>query len=377
MYQYAFVLGHEPDLSYIEIQSIARVFFGHETPDLTRHKHIAILTTTEEIDAPAWMQRLGGTQKILKAISITHDTNPLISITKHLQEVQPEGKLVFSISGDDAKGRAKEIKKRLKNIGRSVRYVEPKNAATVEHNRLVEKQGDIVISHGCVWYTVALQPFEAFADRDYGRPMADSKRGMLPPKLARMMINIAGLKVTASLYDPFCGLATVLSEGYTLGYSSLIGSDIDPKAIAQAKENIQWIIQKEGRAITPHLFTHDATIHTPLPPTSVDAIITEPFLGKPIRGYEDIATIKTSARGLQALYTKSFTAFAQALKQNAIVVFIFPSFICDGEVVTTISVRDIENLGYRHIPFSPTLPFLRYHRETQYIARDIYQFRKL
>jgi tRNA G10 N-methylase Trm11 len=377
MFQYAFVLGHEPDLSYSEIQSAARAFFGFEHADLTQHKQIAILKTEAEINAPAWMQRLGGTQKILKAIAITHDTSPLIAITKHLQEVQPEGKLVFSLSGDDAKTRAKDIKKRLKDIGRSVRYVEPKNAATVEHNHLVGKQGDITISHGCVWVTVALQPFEAFADRDYGRPMADSKRGMLPPKLARMMINLAGIPNEATIYDPFCGLATVLAEGYSLGYSSLIGTDIDPKAISQAKENMQWLIQKEGRIVSPELFTHDATVTSTLPRSSVDAIVTEPFLGKPIRGQEDIIYIRSSARALSALYTSSFRAFSSALKTDGVILFIFPSFICDGEVVTTISMRDIENQGYKHVPFSPTLPFLRYHRESQYIARDIYQFKKI
>lgn len=377
MYTYAFVLGHEPDLSYIEIASVAKHFFGYTELDLTQHKQIAILKTETELEADKWMQRLGGTQKILKTIATTHDISPLIAITKHLQTVQPDGKLVFSLSGDDAASRAKEIKKRLKDIGRSVRYVEPKNAATVEHNNLVKKQGDITISHGCVWVTVALQPFEAFADRDYGRPMADSKRGMLPPKLARMMTNIAGVPLDATIYDPFCGLATVLAEAYSLGYSSLIGSDIDSTAITQAKENMDWLIKKEERIVTPKLFSHDATLNTTLNSQSVDAIVTEPFLGKPIRGNEDIVSIKLSARGLQALYTKSFRAFAPALKPGATVLFIFPSFICDGEVVTTVSIRDIEDLGYKQVVFSPTLPFLRYHREKQYIARDIYQFKKI
>lgn len=377
MYTYAFVLGHEPDLSFVEIKSIAQKYFAIDTQQLHQQKNLAILQTTNEINAPAWIELLGGTQKILRAITTTHDTNPIITITKHLQLAQIEGKLVFSLSGDEAKTRAKEVKKRLKDIGRSVRYVEPKNAATVEYNHLIGKKGDITISHGSVWFTVALQPFADFAHRDYGRPMADSKRGMLPPKLARMMINIAGKSPDEKLYDPFCGLATVLAEGYMLGYSSLIGSDIDNMAIDQAKENMNWLINSVGRKIEPKLFTHDATQETTLQKESVDIIVTEPYLGKPIRGHEDISEIKSSARGLKNLYTKSFRSFHTALKKEATVLFIFPSFICDDEIVTTISIKEIESLGYKYEPFSDTLPFLRYHREKQFIARDIYKFKKI
>ena len=35
-----------------------------------------------------------------------------------------------------------------------------------------------------------MQDFEQWGARDYGRPSRDAVRGMLPPKLARMMVNL-------------------------------------------------------------------------------------------------------------------------------------------------------------------------------------------
>ena len=63
--------------------------------------------------------------------------------------------------------------------------------------------------------TVAIQDIENYTKRDYERPARDAKTGMLPPKLAQIMINLGGLTkidhdqeethaVQHTLYDPFC-----------------------------------------------------------------------------------------------------------------------------------------------------------------------------
>jgi len=102
------------------------------------------------------MSRLGGTVKIGKLI----DNN----IKNYLLQNQSDGKIVFSISGSNAQKQALEIKKELKLLGRSVRYVEAKNTATILHNNLVEKQGDFTIVNNQIFITEAIQPFEDLAN---------------------------------------------------------------------------------------------------------------------------------------------------------------------------------------------------------------------
>ena len=84
--------------------------------------------------------------------------------------------------------------------------------------------------------TEAVQPFEQFSARDFGRPGRDDLSGMLPPKLAIIMINLAQTPLNSILLDPFCGSGTILSEAVLLGYTNLIGTDISEKAIADSKK---------------------------------------------------------------------------------------------------------------------------------------------
>jgi tRNA G10 N-methylase Trm11 len=64
--------------------------------------------------------------------------------------------------------------------------------------------------------TLACQDIDAYAKRDTGKSR-DMVVGMMPPKLCQIMINIGfgGIRDqadTRALYDPFCGLGTILIE---------------------------------------------------------------------------------------------------------------------------------------------------------------------
>ena len=118
----------------------------------------------------------------------------------------------------------------------------------------MEHQGDITIIDGAVFVTKAIQPIESLGERDFGRPYRDAKSGMLPPKLAMMMINLAGQSLGATILDPFCGSGTILMEAATIGYTNLMGSDISPKAIDDTRQNFAW----QGGSLPKKLFVADA-----------------------------------------------------------------------------------------------------------------------
>lgn len=63
---------------------------------------------------------------------------------------------------------------------------------------------------------------------------------MLPPKLAQMMINLGrdeGI-IPNKIYDPFCGLGTVLIEALNMGNTQVYGSDMSAKMCSCSEENI-------------------------------------------------------------------------------------------------------------------------------------------
>ena len=255
MNNYLFFLGHQPHISTAEIEAVL-VHAAAEPPRFhigvsPRHneaseyhtelkeKNILKLTTKKNINPAILIEQLGGTIKIAEQIADTNDARD--TIINFLQMAQPTGKIQFALNGKNSQGLSLEIKKTLKKSGRSVRYIEIKNTASILHNNLIKKQGDFTLINNEVYLTRAIQPIKDFTERDFGRPGADSKSGMLPPKLAKIMLNLAKVNKKTILLDPFCGSGTILMEGAILGIDKMYGADISQKAIENTDKNLQWI----------------------------------------------------------------------------------------------------------------------------------------
>ncbi|MBT4120533.1 MAG: methyltransferase domain-containing protein [Candidatus Magasanikbacteria bacterium] len=388
MHKYLFELGHQPHISIAEIQAV----FSHKK---IKHKIISaqggsasggkntffVVENTKELNFEDLINTLGGTIKIAEKIKEDN-------ITDFLSKTPEEFKIQFSLSGPNSKKIAMAIKKQLKSMGRSVRYIEPKNTATILHNKLIKKQGDLTIFEDEIYLTKAIQPFEEFGARDYKRPGTDSFSGMLPPKLARIMINLGLDSVQTShgaplsdvvLLDPFCGSGTVLTEALDLGFKNIIGSDISEKAITDTDENIKWIEKTYNtKPNTLKLTTSDATkLSKELDEDSVDLIVSEPYMGKPLRGNERKDTLKKQTGELAELYTQSFREFYQILKEGGTVIFIIPKFKDENDWVEIDCIDDIKCEGFELIPLSEESDSLTYHRSKQHVARVIWKFRKV
>jgi len=351
--KYFFVLGINPTLSLAELAAV----FNNGEFSLAQ-KNIAILETDQKIEANI-IKKIGGTIKF----GLIHDKTAslmaqdiLKSIATFSKPEKIETKFKFGIS---FYGKAKvnlkilgmEFKKRLLQSGIPSRWVvsrEPTlSSVVVEQNKLTTAQGaEIVIIQFdkklFLGKTIAVQPFKELSFRDYGRPARDDYSGMLPPKLAQIIINLAvspldkgglgGIKIL----DPFCGSGTILTEAMLMEQSlplakgevrrgsCLIGSDISDKALQATKTNISWIKKNyELRDVSYELFHSDATkISKCLAANSVDAIITEPYLG-PQRGKLEIEKI---IKELEELYSRSLMEFKKILKTNGRVVMVWPVF---------------------------------------------------
>ncbi len=394
MNKYLFSLGHQPHISIAEIKAVfsqLEIDAKTEQPSNLvgkQNKSFFLIKTKKKLDCEKLINKLGGTIKIAEKIEEDN-------ITDFLAKTPEEFKIQFSLSGQNSKKIAMAIKKQLKAMGRSVRYIEPKNTATILHNKLIKKQGDLAIFEDEIFLTKAIQPFEEFGTRDYKRPGTDSFSGMLPPKLARIMINLGmsclplpegeptrsdgGGGSNITLLDPFCGSGTVLTEALDLGFKNIIGSDISDKAIEDTNKNIEWMKNNFKFQISNFkLFTSDVTkLSNELKPSSVDLIVSEPYLGKPLRGNEKRDTLKHQANDLAELYTLAFKQFKKVLKKGGVAIFIIPKFKCENGWIEINCIEKIKKEGFKVIPLSEESDSLAYHRPKQHVARVIWKFEKI
>lgn len=371
MFNYLFTLGHQPHISTAEIKavfSILKIKYKIEASD----KNSLVVSTEKKINTEKIMEIIGGTIKISE--QIPKKQNLQETIIDHLLNVQGKGKIQFALPN---KAIALDIKKKLKKLDRNSRYVEIKNTASVLHNNLVKKQGDITILHNNIFITKAIQPIEEFVQKDYERPGFDSKSGMIPPKLAKIMINLAQIKKDSNLLDPFCGSGTILVEAASMGYKNLIGSDISKKAVEDTKKNLEWIISNyQLPSAKFKIYNCDAEkLYTKIKNCKIDSIISEPYMGKPLHGNEGENFLKKQINELKKLYINSFASFHKILGKNGVVIFIIPSYLHKHNWIEIDCIEDIKKIGFETMPFEKENS-LKYWRTKQHLARNIWKFEK-
>ncbi len=384
-----FILGREKLLSAAEISAV----LGYQEDSYDGLSNI--LKTPQPVGDPKQLiARLGGTIKIgLELFTNLSESELLLAAAKELTAVT--GKIHFGISVYDDMSPprqtaaqignwGKKIKQTLKSSDRSVRHVfnyEPiLSSVTVTKNGLCGRGVEFLIRKNNGRFdlakTVAVQPFEEFATRDFGRPGRDDLSGMLPPKLAMMMINLAQPKIDSILLDPFCGSGTIVSEAALLGYRHIMGTDISEKAIADSQTNFNWL-KKQNPNITaePQLMIADAqNLSSKITPQSIDAVITEPYLGKPLTGQETELQITEQAQTLKKLYITALKQIKSVLKSSGTIVFIVPRFKHKNGWITINIQDDIKDIGLATAPLLANKDYLLYARPNQKVGREIWRF---
>lgn len=373
--KWLFILGRETTLSLAEIKAL---FLSRKAEyKIINSQDNKLIIEADELPTPnELIKKLGGTIKIGLSIGKIKNPNDLANF---LNDHKPEGKIEFSINGSMSLGI--ETKKILKQLGRSARYIEAKNSATIIYNNLIKSGADIEIFQDELFLTAAIQPIEEFSKRDFGRPGRDDESGMLPPKLAMMMINLATVDSNQTIFDPSCGSGTIISEAILMGYKKIIGSDISNKAVEDTTKNLQWLktnFQIKNAPDDVNIFVGDATkISQKINPNSIDAVITEPLLGKPLRGNESTLVLEQQADELKELYIKSFAQFHKILKSGGVVIFIIPRFKTHEGWVTIDCENEIKKLGFTNDCIIEKERHLLYWRETQHLGREIWRFKKV
>lgn len=362
MQKYLFLLGSTPDLSFAELQAI----FGSQVQRFQTQVAVANLATPLTLTPTQLMARLGGTVKVAAILqelpaATTPDAVQNCLVDHFLSLNQTKVHFAIGEIGRDHLEAVDLIalKNRLQENGLKVRFNDgSRHGASAALLLNCQRLTEILLVQGedtlLVANTLAVQDIDDWTLRDRSKPYADHKKGMLPPKLARMMVNLAigpraldtVFPTHPALYDPFCGSGTVLMEG-AFSQLALFGSDLDVRAVLGAKENLAWLAQTYQMTPAATLFTADATHveRAQLQQTPIDFLVTEPFLGKQTPKSSELVNV---FRGLEKMYWGAFRHWVNLLAPHAKLVIIFPRVKADsGQIFTLDSLLDkLATLGY-------------------------------
>jgi tRNA G10 N-methylase Trm11 len=233
--------------------------------------------------------------------------------------------------------------------------------------------------------TLSVQDYYYFNEIDSKRPGADGKSGMLPLKLALMMVNSGLKKGISTVYDPFCGSGTVLMAAIMSKVRNIIGSDKSQKALDDTEYNIEWAQKNTGNHCEAYVFQHTFSEknNNELSVSNIPLIVTEPYLGKPLLGAESRDEIVTVFTELETIYKATFKSFSKVIISGGRVVIVFPFHKAFGIYISDEILNEIEELSdMRRVQmYSDYIEYskrgsLLYGRPQSHLHRELFVFEK-
>ncbi|MDO4508091.1 MAG: DNA methyltransferase [Candidatus Saccharibacteria bacterium] len=391
--RYLAVLGRQPEISKAELSALLpeiRFFGGSGAVRFEVPEKISFN-----------FNRLGGTLKLAEKVE-----GRVIDFLAGL----PEGKITLGVS-DYSKGASRKttslealrLKKILVRHGRSVRVVEQKQAelstATSLHNGLSGSNPKKVelLKFNDEWYRVVfVQDIDAYSRRDQARPARDAFVGMLPPKLAQILINLCGdLPEGSRVLDSFCGTGVVLQEAILMGYQAY-GTDLSERMVEYSERNLKWLcsdlekktaLKKKNngdleKSVVKNTTEFAATWKVEAGDATdfkwngeIDAVACEGYLGRPMSLPPAEIKLKAEKQECGVIIRGFLKNLAGQIKSGTPVVLAAPAWLRENGEYSRLNILD-ETLEAWYNIGNKSREGLLYHREGQVVARDIIILRK-
>lgn len=433
--RYIFVLGRKNRLSKAEVLA---VFSGKIEVIMDAGSFLVVDLAVKVNDWQATLDQMGGVLKVIEVIDSGTVTSGIeaiqeivVNLLANLAVLREGKKFVYGVSvlrsNSNLKVKTEEIlrkilvfaKKTLRAKNVKGRFVNKpwKNVNNVflVKEKVLDKGGEVMIGLVerlfFVGRTVAVQQFEAYSLRDFDKPRRNPKRGMLPPKLSQMMLNLSGAasywsavgqKLTTKntcrgvIYDPFCGNGTLLMEAMLMGFD-VIGSDISAEAVADTIVNLGWIQNAFPQCKERHFYVFEKDVclleerdvvkalekigsldgQQKTVSDVVKAVATETYLGPPMTKLPDASVRHEVERELSGLCFEAFKNFQKIFGSAVPVVVTLPVYRDRKNYFPMKkSVEKIESLGYRAKDLLKGQKSLIYDRPDQVVGREVFRFQK-
>lgn len=384
MFASLLILGRQPALGIAELESL------YESALLTSINKETVLLDVDPQNVN--FSRLGGSVKLARVISEIDTSNwsqlvdYLISKVPEQLAQRPAGKIKFGLSVYGLSATPQQInrstlalKKAIKASGRSVRIV-PNNAQTLNsaqvlYNQLTSDLGMelLFIRNGAktiLAQTIREQDIDAYAARDQERPKRDARIGMLPPKLAQIIINLCNPKPGQTMLDPFCGTGVILQEAVLMGIDAM-GSDLDPRMVEYTKENITWLkkVASFGGSLI-EVEEADATSFEWKHPFG--AIACETYLGRPFSSKPTQEVLREVMQDVDTIHRKFLRNVVARTIPGFRMCIAVPAWKTHEGFKHLKCLDSLEEIGYTRMKFVDVADDdLIYHREGQIVAREL------
>ena len=378
------MLGRLPKLSIAELEAM----FGKSHVRAVSRSTAVVDTDNLSIDS------LGGSLKCGKIIhTLPADGHPTLEQTSHWitrtyvhQLLAVGGKITlgisaygFSISPRQLQSIGLSLKSSMKRHGASLRLIPNTSielsTATSHNNKLglSPKKRELFIiktddSAILIAESNGAQNITAYARRDRNRPRRDAFVGMLPPKLAQIMVNLAvGNAAKATILDPFCGTGTVLQEALLKRYD-VCGSDLSQKMIDYTTENLTWLQSKYHITGTVHsLEQADAMTHQWPKAQQLNAVVCETYLGQPFSAPPSPKKLHEVTGNCNHIITNFLRNIHSQLTPGTTLCIAVPAWRDASHNLTHLPlIKDLKKLGY-----ILQQPPLIYSRSDQVVVREI------
>lgn len=409
MPSYAAFIGHQPHLSLAELAATVPGFVLTSCIE----RSVVIFESKMEL-GPGFLDMLGGTVVLAQQIEGKFDLDGIPDLLAEQTREVPT-KVTFSLraAGTD-RNKVRDLfrlcKKRLKKAGKSSRYVG--NERDAAPSIVLRTQGLLNGKEGCelcmvqvdektLWVgrSVAAQDVNGYTKRDMEKPVRDTTTGLLPPKLAQILLNFGvwlvsakaapapetkkGAKAPATIvYDPFCGTGVIPMESMLRGFS-VLASDKSEPAVKGCSKNIEWVRKHYNitkQKLPASVWKQDATKPfetAQMKETGIPTlIVTETTLGPNLRArptVKDAQKFRSEVEKLEIAFLQN----AAETAPGAPIVCTFPVwFTSKGPVFLDRIWEALDKAGYQAV-LPPSVEMLQgrmsllYRRPEQFVGREI------
>ncbi len=258
------------------------------------------------------------------------------------------------------------IKEELATLGRKSSFMGigvDRSEAQLTHvevlkKQLVENQAEVLLCVGktetWIGITVAVHnPFE-FQKRDIYKPNQRAIFGM-PPRLARMMVNLSSCTAEKTLLDSFCGVGTILQEAL-LERAMVIGVDVNSWCVKAATENLEWLEQEYHLTDADFRVIQGDVCHLSerVGVESVDCMVSEPDLGPALRETPTGPYAQKIIEKLKPMFLDFIEEAYQVLRPEGRLVLVTPYIRTRSREAVTMPIDEkLMEVGFKRIyPFT-------------------------
>ncbi len=430
---YIALLGRQPEISLAELAAV----FSADCVHRISQQFAEVQTSDFDITT------LGGTIKCAKVITelpaSRTDKASLLAASRfitqhyHTKWAHSPHKITLGLSAYSLNVTARDVQKTglilkssLKKSGTSLRLIPNDqlalSTATAHNNKLggsLHKVELLLVKTTDRRLIIAesrgVQNITAYTRRDRHRPKRDAFVGMLPPKLAQIMLNLAlgagsltrqksctgripaiSSKSNASgnavrrtidlserpdsnpltevdkrhllILDPFCGTGTVLQEALLAGYD-VVGTDLSQKMVDYTTENLSWLqstFTSPGRVIDIH--QADATTHHWPDSQHLTTVVCETYLGQPFSASPAPQKLAAVVSNCNHIITSFLTNIRPQLAPNTPLCIAVPAWYdASGQAAHLPLIKYLQKLGYYQLNRTPLI----YRRPDQIVAREL------